>query len=107
MYASIRRYKGNPDQMSEMLHLADEDFAESIQEIDGFVAYEMIDEGDGRLTTVSLFRDRSAAEASVEAAAAWVRDNLASRFEIERLEVITGEVMVSRARREVLEPAHA
>jgi len=42
---------------------------------------------------------------SNELAAEWVKENL-GEFEPERTEVIAGEVMVSRAASEVLEPAH-
>jgi hypothetical protein len=106
MYASIRRYRGDASQMDEMLRLVDREFAEQIQEIDGFVAYECIDSGDGQLCTISVFRDREAAEQSVIAAASWIKDSL-SQFTLERTDVFTGEVSVSRARREMLEPAHA
>ena len=76
MYASIRRYRSDPAVMDELLHLIDTDFAETVEEIDGFVAYECIDNGAGELCTISVFRDEAAALASVDAAAAWVRDNL-------------------------------
>ena len=106
MYASIRRYRVDPAAMDDLLHMVDTDFAETVQEIDGFVAYECVDGGNGSLCTISMFRDRAAAEASTEAAAAWIRDNLAARYDIQRLDVFTGEVSVSRARSEMLEPAH-
>ena len=58
------------------------------------------------LITISTFRDREGAEASMEAAATWVRDTLSGRFEIERVDAVTGELAVSRAREALLEPAH-
>jgi hypothetical protein len=106
MFATIRHYRLSSGSMDDLLHEIDTDFAESIQEMDGFVAYECVDCGDGMLTTISTFRDRSAAEASSEMAASWIRDNLEGRFDLQRLDVATGEVSVSRAREEVLEPAH-
>src|SRR5829696_6571055 len=105
MYASIRRYRGEAAEMDELLHKVDTDFAQYIEEMDGFVAYECVDGGDGSLCTISVFRDRAAAEASADAAAAWIRDAL-SDYKIERLDVFTGEVSVSRASSEMLEPAH-
>ena len=56
-------------------------------------------------------RDRAAegaeqAEASNELAAQWVAEELGD-FHVERLGVFGGEVMVSRAIAEMLEPAHA
>jgi len=105
MYATIRRYRGQADEMDELLHKIDTDFAQTMEEMDGFVAYECVDDGKGGLCTISVFRDRAAAEASTDAAAAWIRAEL-SDYKIERLDVFTGEVSVSRARSEMLEPAH-
>jgi quinol monooxygenase YgiN len=106
MYASIRRYRVSPESMDELLHEVDTGFAENIQEMDGFVGYECVDCGNGTLLTISTFRDQQGAEASAEAAAAWVQETLSDRFDIERLDVFMGEVGVSRAREAMLEPAH-
>jgi hypothetical protein len=57
------------------------------------------------MCTTSIFSHREQADASNEIAADWVADAL-SDFEIERMGVISGEVMVSRARAEMLEAAH-
>ena len=57
MFASIRRYRLQRGSMDDLLHLVDTDFAETIAEVDGFVAYEVIDLGDGELMTLSVFRD--------------------------------------------------
>jgi hypothetical protein len=105
MYASIRRYRVDASQMDGLLHRVDTDFAEQISASDGFVAYECVDCGDGELVTISMFRDRMAAEDSAQLAAAWIRDNLAE-FDIERTDMMTGEVAVSRAMDAMLEPAH-
>jgi hypothetical protein len=58
------------------------------------------------LVTVSTFRNREAAEESIAAAAAWIRESL-SDVEIERVDAFVGEAKVSRAIAEMLEPAHA
>jgi quinol monooxygenase YgiN len=105
MFATIRRYRLNSGSMDALLHEIDVGFAEMIQEQDGFIAYEVMDCGDGHLTTISTFADREAAEASTDAAAAWIRENLAD-YDMERLDVSTGELAVSRAREEMLVPAH-
>src|SRR3954453_4683923 len=84
MYASIRRYRLNSGSMADILHLVDTDFAETIQEVEGFVAYECGDSGSGELMTISVVRDLESAEASVALAADWTRDNLASRFDVTR-----------------------
>ena len=64
MFATIRRYRLNGGSMDSLLHEVDVGFAEMIQEKEGFVAYEVLDHGDGHVTTISTFADRDAAEAT-------------------------------------------
>jgi quinol monooxygenase YgiN len=106
MYATIRRYQLRSGSMDDLLHEVDVDFAETIQEAEGFIAYECMDSGEGMLTTISTFSDRESAEASTEMAETWIRDNLAGRYDLERLDVMTGELAVSRASEKMLVPAH-
>jgi hypothetical protein len=61
--------------------------------------------GSDELLSITLYRDEAGAAESNELAAEWIRENL-GEFELERTEMIGGEVMVSRAASEVLEPAH-
>jgi hypothetical protein len=105
MYANVRRYRCDPDQMDDILHLVDTDFADRITSQSGFCDYQAIDCGDGRLMTISIFDDEVAAEESSELAARFIRRRL-SDFQIERTDVTTGEVKVSRAAQQILEPAH-
>ena len=105
MFATIRRYRLDSGSMDALLHAVDVGFAEMIQEQEGFVAYEVLDCGNNMLTTISTFSDRAAAEATTDAASAWIRDHLAD-FDMERLSVETGEIAVNRAREEMLVPAH-
>jgi hypothetical protein len=106
MYASIRRYRLQSGSMDDLLHLVDSDFAESIAEVDGFVAYEVIDCGGGDLVTMSMFRDQEAATASEQLAAEWISSTLAAKFDLVRTDVAVGEVSVSRAMSDMLVPAH-
>jgi hypothetical protein len=105
MFASVRRYRLEAGSIDDLLHLVDTDFAESVQEMDGFVEYQVLECGNGEIVTITTFRDRRSAEASTEMAADWIRDTLASRFDLTRLEAFVGEVAVSRAQADVLEPA--
>lgn len=105
-FASIRRYQLRSGSVAELMHMVDETFADRIRRLGGFVAYHMLDCSRGEIVSISLFRGQMAAEQSDELALEFVRDELAD-FDIERSEVIGGEVVVSRAMREVLEPAHA
>jgi hypothetical protein len=104
-FASVRRYALRAGAVGELMHMVDERFADQIEAMDGFEAYHALDCG-GEIMSISLFRDQAAAEASDELALEFVRQELRS-FDIERTEVIGGEVLVSRAMAELLEPAHA
>ena len=104
-FASVRRYTMRSGELGELLHLVDEVFADQIAAMDGFEAYHALDCG-GEGVTISLFGDRESAEASVELGLEFARQEL-GRFGIERTAVMSGEVLVSRAMAELLEPAHA
>jgi len=73
--------------------------------MDGFLEYQVIECGNGEIVTITTFRDRRSAEASMETAADWVRDTLAAQYDLERLESFVGEVAISRAREAVTVPA--
>jgi hypothetical protein len=105
MYASIRRYRMGAGSMDDAMHLADTEFADRLAEEPGFVDYQALDTGDGTVMSITIFETEDQCEASNDMAAAWVRESLAD-FQVERLEVFGGEVMVSRAAEKVLEPAH-
>jgi hypothetical protein len=105
MFSSVRRYRLLSGSIDDLLHLVDSDFAETVQEMDGFVEYQVLECGNGELVTITTFRDRASAEESMEMAADWIRDTLARRFELDRLEAFVGEIAVSRAAETVLVPA--
>jgi len=106
VFSSVRRYRLLSGSIDDLLHLVDSDFAESVQEMDGFVEYQVLECGNGELVTITTFRDRQSAAVSAEMAADWIRDTLARRFDLERLEAFVGEIAISRAADEVLEAAH-
>src|SRR5919198_2585865 len=92
--------------MEELTRRVDEGFAEDIGRQPGFVSYEFMDCGDGEIMTLSVFRDADQAEASRELAQRWTAENLQD-LEFSRLEALRGEILVSRASRDMLEPGHA
>ena len=106
MFASIRRYRLQRGSMEELTRRVDEGFVEDIGRRPGFVAYEFMDCGDGEILTLSVFRDADQAEASRELALRWTEENLQD-LEFGRLEALRGEILVSRAARDMLEPGHA
>jgi hypothetical protein len=105
MFASVRRYRLRTGSIGELMHIVDEVFADEIEAMDGFEAYHALDCGS-EIVSISLLRDQAAAEESDERALEFVRRELGD-FDIERTEVLGGEVVVSRAMATLLEPAHA
>jgi hypothetical protein len=105
MYASIRRYRMGAGSMDDAMHLADTELADRLSEEPGFVDYQVMDTGEGTITSITIFDDEDQCLRSNDLAAEFVRDHLAA-FEVERTDVFSGEVMVSRAADGVLQPAH-
>jgi hypothetical protein len=106
MFASIRRYRVRAGSSGELARRVDEGFAERIAAQPGFVSYEFADCGDGEIITISIFQEASQAEASRELAQRWTEENLRD-FEFTRIEALHGEILVSRAQRDMLAPGHA
>src|SRR5438105_11151446 len=106
MFASIRCYRLAQGSLDELARLVDMGFADLIGAQPGFVSYEFVDCGDGEVTTISLFREALQAETSRDLAQRWTEENL-DDFEVMRIEALHGEILVSRASWDMLEPAHA
>jgi hypothetical protein len=104
MFASIRRYRLESGSIDDLLRLVDTDFADSVQELDGFVEYQVLECGNGEIVTITTFSTRAHAEESMQLSADWIRDTLAAQYDLTRLEAFVGEVVISRAREQVLEP---
>ena len=76
MFASIRKYKSNsPD---ELIRRASSGFAPIISKAPGFVAYYVVNAGNGVVVSVSVFETKAGADESNKLAAGWVKENVAS-----------------------------
>ena len=111
MYTSVRKYLVDADRIDDLMHRVDEKFAPRLEEMPGFVAYQVIDAGEDRVGkgivfSITICHDPEAAERSVEMAAEFVNVELGD-MEVERVEAAGGNVSVSRAVSEVLEAGHA
>jgi hypothetical protein len=105
MFVSIRTYRVGSGSMDELMHRVDHDLADAFSREPGFVGYEVAQIGERTIASITTFREQAQAEASNDLAAAWVAEELAG-FDVERMGVVGGEVMVSRASADILEPAH-
>ena len=106
MYCSLRLYRADPAKVDEITHLVDTDFADTLSEESGFIDYQAVAYDDGRIFSMTMWQDEQGARRSEELSAEFVRDKLAG-FDIRRTDTLTGDVRVSRARSEMLEPVHA
>ena len=75
MYIAVRRYEGvtNP---SEAGRIVDEGFVPIISEMPGFVAYYLVDAGDGVTVSTSIFEHKDAEEQSTYRAGKFVAEDL-------------------------------
>jgi hypothetical protein len=105
-FCALRRYVLREGSINEALRRVDASFAETVQGVDGFRGYMLLELGNDELVSLSFFRDRAGADASDELAARFVREELAD-FDIVRIDARSGDVRVSRAQAEVLVPEHA
>src|SRR5215204_7079966 len=63
MYAAVRRYEGVTDPKEVRRHV-EEEFLPLISEMPGFVAYYVVDAGEGVMVSTSVFEHQAAEEES-------------------------------------------
>ena len=76
MFASIRRYSGVDSRMWDQIQQHRASLEAAFRQVSGFRSWYLVRTSEG-LTTVTLCDDRAGAEASVQTAAKWVRENMA------------------------------
>ena len=74
MYATVRRYKGVPTAVDQLMPRR-KDIEAIIRQSPGFQSYQLIQTQDG-LITVTICDDRNGAETSNRNVAAWLKDNM-------------------------------
>jgi hypothetical protein len=103
---SIRLYHVRSGTVAQLLQAVDRAYVDRLRALDGFEASHLLDCDNGELLWVTVLRDGEAAEVSEERVVEFVRDEL-TEFRLEREVAIRGEIAVSRASSELLEPTHA
>jgi hypothetical protein len=91
MYASVRRYAGVDARLFDELERHRSSLEATLRGVSGFRSWYSIRTDEG-LTTVTLCEDRAGADASVRAAADWVRANIPDMIS-GAPEVANGEVV--------------
>ena len=103
---AIRRYLLQGGSVGELMRKIDGPFAERFQRMEGFGSWHVFDCGGAEILWISFVRDHAAAEESDERAFRFVSEELGD-FRLVRKAALRGELIVSRAKTELLEPAHA
>ena len=99
MYLTMRRYQGvNNESIRQLTQGRPENagVVGLISEMPGFVAYYLVDAGDGQILAISVYLGEMEAQVSTETALEWVQQNLTSAIP-NPPEVIGGDVLVHRA----------
>jgi hypothetical protein len=76
MYAAVRRYEGVTDPQ-KVAQVAQEGFVPIISEMPGFVAWYLVDAGEGVMVSTSVFEHKDAEEQSTYRAGEFIAENLA------------------------------
>ena len=91
-YMSVRRYTtSGPTDV--IVRIVTEGFVPIIRDAPGFVAFYVVDGGNGSLASVSIFTDQAGADASNQMAAGYIAENLASRLTLQ--DVVAGSIVVA------------
>ncbi len=93
MHAVIRTYAAPPEVIAEARPKLG-DLEQTMRKLPGFVAYSFIETADG-LATVTITEDEAGTQASMEQAAAWVKQHLQSASSMGAPIVTTGEALIA------------
>ena len=93
MYGVIRRYRVRLGTVARAAQLAETHLLPRMNKLPGFVAYYLLDAGEGILASISICETGEGAEAAGALAADWFRSDWPS-FQLIPPEVTDGEVLV-------------
>jgi hypothetical protein len=96
MYVAVWRYEGVTD-TEKVAQVAKEGFIPIISELPGFVAYYLVDAGDGVIVLTSVFEHKDAEEQSTFRAGEFVAEHLLPVLP-NPPQITAGEVVASKGR---------
>lgn len=91
MHAVIRTYEASDPR--EVARRAGQGFVPILRGTPGFIAYYVVDGGDGSVASISVFEDQAGTDESTRRAAEWVADNIAELV-VRGPKVLAGDVTV-------------
>lgn len=81
-HVRIATYGINKGSFREIADLAQQGMLKTFKEQPGFIRYGVADTGDNSAMSITLWETHEQAEASVPAAATWVKENLGDKVEL-------------------------
>jgi hypothetical protein len=103
---AIRRYHVGDGSVAALMGKIDGPFADRFEAMEGFAAWHVFDCGGGEILWISFVRDHGVAEETDERVYRFVSEDL-REFGLERRTALRGDLIVSRAQPEILEPSRA
>ena len=76
MFVTIRRYGVDPMDAPEIVRRVRKGLVPIVKEVEGFVAYQVVDSGGGFITIISTSQSLEAAKRSGEVSKEWTSENL-------------------------------
>jgi hypothetical protein len=99
MYCTIRRYEAiDQNRTSELVKKVEETFVPRLSKLPGFSGYELIDAGNGVLSSISFFDTSAQADESTRVASTWVREQKLETALPNPPKITSGEVVVHKTR---------
>jgi hypothetical protein len=99
MYCTIRRYEAiDQNRTSELVKKVEETFVPRLSKLPGFSGYELIDAGNGVLSSISFFDTSAQADESTRVATTWVREQKLETALPNPPKITSGEVVVHKTR---------
>lgn len=93
MYSSIRFATAKPGLIPQVVQQLEAGFVPIIREVPGFMAYYLVNLGDDRLATVSLYESQAGVIEADARAREWFPKNLAPLM-TSGMEMMGGEVLI-------------
>lgn len=92
MHVTIRRYQIHPGSTAELVERIQNEFVPIISQAPNFIAYYALNEGDGDISTVSIFENEGSALDSNRIASDWVLSSIGALITAPP-RIISGEVV--------------
>lgn len=97
MFAVIRRYEGiETGRLDELTAIARDELVPRLAEEPGFMAYYLLDAGNGVIASFGAFESREGAERSNEIAATFIREHGLGEAMPNAPEITAGDVIAQR-----------